>query len=180
MKLAQNSQAEVDSNIHEALGDANYATYQNFQQTLPQRGEVNQLAQKLSYTSEPLQNSQVEQLVSVLADTNKSAASAAAPDPQAGVNMGAIMGGMLGVGPGGPGGNQDLGVPITQDAINRASGFLSQTQIQALQDLQAAQAAQQKANDMRRAIFNNANNNNGSNATAGAATTPAANGRPRG
>ena len=38
--LLQNAQAQVDSNIQQTLGDAQYAQYQNYEQTLPQRNVI--------------------------------------------------------------------------------------------------------------------------------------------
>jgi len=46
---------------------AQFAQYQNYEQTLPQRNVVTQLAQSLSYTGTPLQDAQVAQLVNILA-----------------------------------------------------------------------------------------------------------------
>ncbi|MEO7588268.1 MAG: carbohydrate ABC transporter permease [Arachnia sp.] len=66
-KLIASAQADADNNIKATLGDAGYAQYQQYQQTVPQRNVVNQLAQSLSYTSSPLSDSQSQQLVSILA-----------------------------------------------------------------------------------------------------------------
>ena len=137
--LLQNAQAQVDATIQQTLGAAQYAQYQNYEQTLPQRNVVTQLAQSLSYTSSPLQDSQTEQLVNILA------ANAPAQNQNAGGPGGffAIMGGA-----GGPFGNRMS--PITDTAVAQAQSILSDTQAAALQQLQAQQKAQHQIAQMMR------------------------------
>ncbi len=132
------AQASVDTQIQAELGPAGFAAYQQYQQTLPQRGVTNQLQQSLSYTSTPLTDDQANQLIQVLAQT--------AP---AGGGAGAGFAGMppMGFGGGGMGG----GAAITDQAITQAQGFLSATQVQALQQIQQQQQARQQMQQLMRA-----------------------------
>ncbi len=134
------------------MGDAGYAQYQQYQQTLPQRNVANQLAQSLSYTNTPLTPDQTEQMVSILA------ANTPASSNSTGNNIRANLATGLGFG----GGGQTS--PITNDAITQAQTVLSPPQVAALQQLQAAQQAQQQLNAAMRNQFRN-------NGTAGGATT---------
>ena len=146
-KLVNDAQAEVDASIKSTLGDAAYAQYQQYQQTLPQRGVVNQLAQSLSYTSTPLTNEQSEQLVQILAANAPAATSAPGANNRAFV---ANFAGGLGFG----GGLNSA--PITNNAITQAQTVLAPPQVQALQQLQAAQQAQTQLNAAMRNQFRNA------------------------
>lgn len=127
---AQNS---VDQQIQADLGDSAYSAYQQYQQTLPERGVVTQLQQALSYSSSPLTADQANQLISLLAQN--------AP-AQPGVN---VLMGPGGVNVGSP------ATPISDQAITQAQSFLSAAQVQALQQIQAAQQAQQQMMQMMRA-----------------------------
>ena len=71
-QLVSASQAEVDGQIQAALGDAGYAQFQAFQQTLFFRNAVSGLANNMSGTPTPLsgdQSSQFADAVSTLAQT---------------------------------------------------------------------------------------------------------------
>jgi hypothetical protein len=139
--LLQNAQAQVDSNIQQTLGDAQYAQYQNYEQTLPQRNVVNQLAQSLSYTSSPLQDSQSQQLVDILAANSPVGNQG---NGSAGGLAGAFGGGMTG------GGFGNRSALITDAAITQAQSILTATQVTALQQLQAQQQAQRQIAQMMR------------------------------
>ena len=144
-KLVTDAQAEADNGIKAALGDAGYAQYQQYQQTLPQRNVVTQLATSLSYTSTPLTGAQTEQMVQILAaNTPPSTNSTAA-------NLRFNVASSFGVGFGG-----QMNSPITNDAITQSQSVLSPTQVQALQQLQATQQAQTQLNQAMRNQFRNA------------------------
>jgi hypothetical protein len=136
--LLQSAQAQADASIQQTLGAAQYAQYQAYEQTLPQRNVVTQLAQSLSYTSSPLQDSQTEQLVNILASNSAQEQGAGGP--------GGLFGGPGG--PGGPFGNRMS--PITDAAITQAQTILTGTQVAALQQLQAQQQAQHQIAQMMR------------------------------
>jgi hypothetical protein len=145
--LVADAQAEVDASIKSALGDAAYAQYQQYQQTLPQRTAVNQLQQSLSYTSTPLTSAQTEQMVQILAANTPPSTNSAAANGRAAVAS------AFGVGLGG-----QLGSPITNDAITQSQTVLAPAQVQALQQLQAAQQAQAQLAQAMRDQFRNTGN----------------------
>jgi len=134
--LLQNAQAQADANLLQTLGPAQYAQYQNYEQTLPQRNVVTQLAQSLSYGGSPLQDSQVEQLVNILA----------ANSPTQNQNAAGLGGYFSGMG----GGVDNRSSPITDAAITQAQSVLSDAQVAALQQLQAQQEAQRQIAQMMR------------------------------
>ncbi|MDB6170145.1 MAG: hypothetical protein JWM88_3009 [Verrucomicrobia bacterium] len=133
--LISETQAEIDANIKATLGDAGFAQYQQYQQTLPQRNVVSQLEQSLSYTNTPLTAAQSDQLLQILAN-NSPATSAGAS------NRAAVVNG-LGIGPGPT-------ARVTDTAVAQSQGVLAPAQVQALQQLQQTQQAQaQLAQAMR-------------------------------
>ncbi|MFA5058316.1 MAG: hypothetical protein WC485_09400 [Opitutaceae bacterium] len=140
--LVQAAQAQVDNNIRQTLGDGQFAQYQNYEQTLPQRNLVNQLSQSLSYTSTPLQDYQANQLVNILA------ANAPVQNQGAG-GLFAMAGPMAG------GIFYNRGAPVTDAAITQAQTVLSPPQLAALQQLQAQQQAQQQMAQIMRQTFSN-------------------------
>ncbi|HEY0944198.1 MAG TPA: hypothetical protein VGD81_02995 [Opitutaceae bacterium] len=132
-QLVQQTQAELDESIQAMLGDAGYAQYKGYEQTMPQRNTVNQLEQRLSYGGTPLSDAQADQLVQILAETSPRRSSGttsvvSAMGPQAAMFFG--------------GSNS-----ITDAAITRAQGVLSTDQVAALQQLQAEQQAQRQISD---------------------------------
>jgi hypothetical protein len=135
-QLEKTAQADVDAQLQSTLGDAGYQQYQEYEKTLPQRNLVNQLSQSLSYTSTPLNDSQSQQLIQILADNSKSPSNSQIRN---------ALG--FGGGPGGFGG----GVTISDAAVTQAQNVLSPAQLQALTILQAQQKAQQALNDTMRA-----------------------------
>ncbi|HWL14631.1 MAG TPA: hypothetical protein VNR00_03430 [Opitutus sp.] len=124
-KLVADAQAEIDANIRATLGETGFSDYKKYEQTMPQRSVVNQLEQRLSYSSTPLTPQQTAQVVDILAAT--------APRNDGGANV------TFGSGPGGgPVGR----VPITDAAIQQSLGVLAAPQIEALRQLQQEQQAQ--------------------------------------
>lgn len=153
-KLITSAQADADSNIKAALGDAGYAQYQQYQQTLPQRNVVTQLSQSLSYTNTPLTNAQSEQMVSILAANTPASGNSAANNIRTTV--------ATGFGVGFNGGNSG---PITNDAITQSQTVLSPAQVTALQQLQATQQAQAQLQAAMRNQFRNSGNTGGTTTT---------------
>jgi hypothetical protein len=141
--LIADAQAQADANIQATLGDAAFAQYQQYQQTLPQRNVVNQLAQSLSYTNTPLTDAQTEAMVQLLASTSPPSSDAAITRAEIAASIGNGFGGG-----GGGGGSQ-----ISDAAIAQASSVLAATQLQALQQLQQSQQAQAQINAALRAQF---------------------------
>jgi hypothetical protein len=136
-KLVATTQAQTDSAIKAAIGDEAFTQYEQYQATQPQRAVVSQLQQSLSYTNAPLTSAQADQMVQVLAATTTAATTE---------GMGG-RGGPMGGG-GGPGGGSS--VVITAATVAQAQTVLTTTQVQALQDLQALQVAQQQAQKIMR------------------------------
>jgi hypothetical protein len=58
--------SQIDASIQQALGDAAFQQYQQYQQTLPERNTVNSLQQQLSYTQTPLTDDEANQMISLL------------------------------------------------------------------------------------------------------------------
>ena len=152
-KLIASAQADADANIKASLGDTGYAQYQQYQQTLPQRNVVNQLAQSLSYTNTPLTPDQTEQMVSLLAANTPASNNSTANNIRATVTAG--------FGIGGAGQTSH----ITNDAITQAATVLAPAQLTALQQLQATQQAQAQLQAAMRSQFRNAGATGGGTAT---------------
>ena len=121
-QLMKQTQSQVDSQIQQTLSPSDFAQYQAYEQTMPERNTVNQLAQSLSYTGTPLQDSQLQQLIAVLAAN-------APASGQAGPGMGALLG---------------RPAIITDADITAATPFLNPDQIKSMQQLQATQQAQRQ------------------------------------
>jgi hypothetical protein len=154
--LVNQAVAQADTNIQQALGEAAYQQYQQYQQTLPERNVVNTLQQQLSYTQTPLTEDQANALVGLLQQTQ----------PQR------SGGGTAGTGSGGDGGpsifalmNGGGTAKVTNDSVAQASGVLSAPQVAVLQQIQQQQQAQQQMQQLFRAANQGA---------AGAAPAPAA------
>ncbi len=172
-KLMQDAQAEADNSLKAALGDYGYAQLQQYDQTMPQRGVVNQLQQSLSFTNAPLTEAQADQLVQILASTSPRNENGGTAGNNAG--GGFAPGGFRGGFGGGPGGAQGAALagafaafggannaPVTTAAITQAQGVLSGPQLAALQQLQQTQQAQQQVQQMiRQTMGNDAGNNAG-------------------
>jgi hypothetical protein len=139
--LMNQAVAQSDAAIQQALGDAGYAQYQAYQQTLPERNTVNSLQQQLSYTQTPLTDDEANQMITLLADNQ--------PQKAGNGTSGTGNGGDSGPGPFAllnGGGN----AKVTNDAVTQAAGVLSAPQISALQQIQAQQQAQQQMQQMMR------------------------------
>lgn len=118
--LVNNAAAEIDSQIHSALGDDAYARYQDFELTQMQRQTADRVQQRLSYTAEPLTDSQYAQLVNVIAQVTPTKADAATR-PSRGKAVDTAL--------------------VTPVVIDLARAFLSPAQLAALQQIQAEQEA---------------------------------------
>jgi hypothetical protein len=140
--IANSTQKQIDGSIKDLLGQQRYNQYQNYQQTMPQREAVNQLAQQLSYTATPLSAAQQDRLVNVLATTAAAPKTAAGTPPAKPVAPIAPL----------PGSLANLGVasapsaPITTAAVVQSQTFLAPQQVAALQQMQQQQQAQQTLN----------------------------------
>jgi hypothetical protein len=157
--LMNQAVSQADASIQQALGDAGYAQYQQYQQTLPERNTVNSLQQSLSYSQTPLTDDEANQMVALLAQNQPQRAG----NGTAGTTNG---------GDGGPGImsliNGGGTAKITDESLTQAQGVLSAPQISALQQIQQQQQAQQQMQQMMRAA------NQGANGGAPSAAPPAA------
>lgn len=127
-KLVADAQTEIDDAIRATVGEAAFAKYENYEKTLPQRNVVNQLEQRLSYSSTPLSTQQSEQMVAIIAATNQASGRTNVTNvPLAG---------------GGPRSLRGSETRITDATINQALGVLAAPQIDALRQLQQEQEAQ--------------------------------------
>ncbi len=143
-RLTADGQTKIDGQIQSLLGDTSYSTYQNYQGTLPQRSVVNQLQQSLSYTPNPLSDTQNEQLVQILAQ-NQPPRPAGASGQVATTATTMIMtasssGGGDIASSVGPGPLTLGGAAVTDTAIAASHAILSEPQVVALQQLQQQQA----------------------------------------
>lgn len=111
--LVRQGEAEIDASIRGLIGDASYSQYQHYERTQPLRATVNQLEQRLSYSSTPLSPEQSAAVLSIL-DRNGGAASPGL--------------GRIGL--------------VTDTAIEQARGVLAAPQLEALRQLQQEQRAQ--------------------------------------
>jgi hypothetical protein len=147
--------AQTDQSIQQALGDAGFQQYQQYQQTLPERNVVNSLQQSLSYTQTPLTEDQANQVIALLAQNQPQRAG----NGTAGITNG-------GEAAGGPGIMSLLNgggtARVTSDALTQAAGVLSAPQVSALQQIQLQQQAQQQMQQLMRS----ANQGTGGNAPA--------------
>ena len=144
-KLVAGAQADIDANIRSTLGDAGFAQYENFEKTMPQRAVVNQLEQRLSYSSTPLTPQQSDQMISILAATAPARTNTnGGPTPLAALGNGiaATFGGGTG-----------SGSRITNTTINQSLGVLAAPQVDALKQLQQEQKAQAALNATMRNRF---------------------------
>lgn len=126
-QLAASIRSEIDENIKTTLGENAYSEYRDFEKTASYRHVVTQLEQRLSYGGTPLGETQNQQLLQIIAETNKPAAgnaSATAPG-----NVVAIAGGGGG------------GTLINDEVIARASTLLAPDQVDALREIQQEQQA---------------------------------------
>ncbi|OHE82774.1 MAG: hypothetical protein A3G75_06345 [Verrucomicrobia bacterium RIFCSPLOWO2_12_FULL_64_8] len=127
--MMEKVQAGIDGDVRDLLGDQRYSHYQDFNQHAGSYTLLDQIERRLSYTATPLQESQADQLLRILAST----APAATDDRRAGVFM-AFGGGPVSLMGGQP--------PITDETVARAQTVLSPSQVEALKQLQAEQQSQ--------------------------------------
>jgi chorismate mutase len=197
-KLVADAQDVVNNGIKSVIGEQGFQQLTTYEQTLPQRNLVNELQQRLSYTSTPLTAAQAEQMVQILAanppQRNISATSASGPNPEPmrgpppggrggpppvdfafrGSDLGGVIAGVLGGGPGmGPidGGRGGGSIPVTSGAVTQSQTVLSPPQVTALQQIQQQQQAQQQLRQM-------VNDTLGASHPAGSKSAPPP--RPRG
>jgi hypothetical protein len=146
--LVNTAISQSDATIQQALGDAAFQQYQQYQQTLPERNTVNSLQQSLSYTQTPLTDDESNQLIGLLQQTQPQRAG----NGTAGTTNG---------GDGGPGImaliNGGGTAKVTDDSLSQAAGILSAPQLSALQQIQQQQQAQQQMQQMMRAANQGAN-----------------------
>jgi len=139
--LMSQAVAQTDANIQQALGDAGFQAYQQYQQTLPERNVVNSLQQSLSYTQTPLTDDEANQVISLLSQNQPQRAG----NGTAGTSTGGTPGpGVMALINGG--GN----ARVTDDAVTQASTVLSAPQVSALQQIEQQQQAQQQIQQMLR------------------------------
>jgi hypothetical protein len=160
--LMNQAVTQADSSIQQALGDASFAQYQQYQQTLPERNTVNSLQQSLSYTQTPLTEDESNQMIGLLQQTQPQRAGSGT----AGTNNGGDAGpGIMSLINGGG------TAKVTDAALAQAQGVLSAPQISALQQIQQQQQAQQQIQQMMRAANQGANGGGQAPAPAPAAGT---------
>jgi len=145
-RLTADAQAKVDGEIKSMLGDTDYASYQGYQTTLPQRSVVNQLSQSLSYTQNPLTETQAEQLVQILAQNPVARPAGSSAGGAVEVNRTVVIAGSGGGGANfvsavGPAGPMGMGAaPISDAAVAASRPVLTDPQFEALQQMQQQQA----------------------------------------
>jgi hypothetical protein len=140
--LANQAIAQADASIQQALGDAAYATYQQYQQTLPERNTVNSLQTALSYSQTPLTDDEANQMIALLQQTQPQRAGNGTAGTSSGGDAG--PGFMALVNGGGT-------AKVTDEALTQAQGVLTAPQMSALQQIQQQQQAQQQMQQMMRA-----------------------------
>jgi hypothetical protein len=148
-QLVMNAQNEINASLKSLLGEQGFTQLSVYEQTLPQRGVVNELQQRLSYTAAPLTPTQAELLIQVLAANPASRADVsptATPTPRVGTAISTLFSGGSGVGGAVAAYQIDAsrGPTITPAAVAQTQGFLSAPQVAALQQLQQQQQAQQQ------------------------------------
>jgi hypothetical protein len=197
-KLIADAQDQINNGIKSVIGEQGFAQLTTYEQTLPQRNVVNELQQRLSYTSTPLTPAQAEQMVQILAaNTPPRPANTSAPGGQP-------PGGSRGGGPGGPppggfGRGPDLGmiagalggpgmgmvvgafdggrgsgtVPVTSGAVAQAQTVLAPPQVAALQQIQQQQQSQQQ---LRQLVNDTLHANQPSGSKGGSASSKSSSG----
>lgn len=177
--LLADAQNQINNGIKGVIGESGFAQFQTYEQTLPQRSVVNDLQQRLSYSSTPLTPPQAEQLIQILAQ-NAPPRPATPPDIPTGPNLAVAVssqgpgsdshgggrgpdpgamamavfggGGAPGMIPGMPDGPIRVGGPplVTDAAIAQSQSVLAPPQVAALQQLQQQQQGQQQLQQLFR------------------------------
>jgi len=70
-QLAADMQAEVDNSIKNTFGESVLSSLDTYNNTAPQRATINDLSQKLVYSSQPLNDTQSQMLTNILAETGQ-------------------------------------------------------------------------------------------------------------
>jgi hypothetical protein len=171
-KVVADAEDQINNGIKAAIGEQGFAQLTTYEQTLPQRNLVNELQQRLSYTSTPLTAAQAEQMVQILAanapprQPSNQVVSNNSGQPQAGtspgrggpppgsLSRGGDFGGMIaGALGGGPGMGMLIGAfdggsrgtaSVTSNAVVQAQTVLAPPQVAALQQIQQQQQTQQQ------------------------------------
>lgn len=150
--VARATQKEITNSLKELLGPQRFNQLQNYERTAPQRETVDQIAQRLSYTSAPLSARQSDQLVQLLATsgpppaaTGTSGRKRAAPEARPAEPVASLPGSVSGLGIG-----STNTVVISNAALAQAQTFLSPPQVAVLQRLQQEQQAQQTLGNLLR------------------------------
>jgi hypothetical protein len=172
-QVVADAQNQINNGIKAVIGEQGFAQLSTYEQTLPQRNLVNELQQRLSYTSTPLTAGQAEQMVQILAanapqrQPNNPTSSTTTTQPHAGppqggrggpppsgFGRGGDLGGMIaGALGGGPGVGMLIGAfdgggrgtaPITSNAMVQSQTVLAPPQVAALQQIQQQQQTQQQ------------------------------------
>jgi hypothetical protein len=159
--LVNQAESQADQNIEQALGDAGFQQYQQYQQSLPERNTVNSLQQQLSYTQTPLTDDEANQMIALLSQNQPERAGGGTAGTNNGGNPGPGLGALL---------NGGGTAKVTDAALTQAAGVLSAPQISALQQIQQQQQAQQQMQQMLRGA------NQGGGGTPPAPAAPAAGG----
>lgn len=136
-ELVQITQDEITRDIRELIGDNGYEELARYENTTVERGTINQLETRLSYSGNPLNSAQSEALLNILTDTG---ANMAAIRPSAGPDTDPAAMRLVNI----------PGPTITDEVINRAQSVLAPDQLNALQQIQAEQQAQQAVGTMMR------------------------------
>ena len=141
-ELDQTTQTEIDESIHGILGESAYATFRDYEQTLPYRNLTEQLEARLSYSPSPLTDAQTEQLIKILA-SDAQPGNPGSPESTVRNSRTGVSGLFGGQGP-----------TITAENLQRSAGILTPDQQTVLQEIQSEQVAAQKLQDMTRSSFN--------------------------
>jgi hypothetical protein len=139
--LVNQAVSQSDASIQQALGDAAFQQYQQYQQTLPERNVVNSLQQQLSYTQTPLTDDEANQMVSLLAQNQPQRAGNGTSGTSNGGDTGPSPMSLI---------NGGGTAKVTNDALAQAQGVLSAPQVSALQQIQLQQQAQQQMQQLMR------------------------------
>lgn len=140
-QLLSATRQQINGNIRDLLGSADYQQYLSYERTVPQRSEVAQLQVALQQSGDPLQQFQSAQLVNILAQdaaVQQRAARASGSNIVKVIVPGTSLTGTV------------PSVPISESAITAAQGILTPAQLHALQQLQQEQQAQQIIRELAR------------------------------
>jgi RNA polymerase sigma factor (sigma-70 family) len=120
-RAVTDAQASVNAAIRSELGEDVYDRYSKYEQTLPQRNTVTQLAGSLRGSATPLTENQADRMIEILALTH---------EPEAGGGLGRLLDG-----------NATYHSRISAQTINMAASVLSEPQLYALELLRQNQGS---------------------------------------